>query len=158
MKTPYTLILFNWSLDVAGCWYLVFLSLPEGPNLYNRGQHETWSWDSLRAFVWFVMTQASIFTPVFSWGLQGHFNSPDSALTPPLATQGEKPPLSYCPWKEGQAFGSGHSLRCSSRPCLASTWRLLIGDKTIVSVVVRSWLGLHHESRLLLKQYSILQH
>lgn len=40
MKTPYTLILFNWSLDVTGCWYLVFLSLPEGPNIYYQRQQE----------------------------------------------------------------------------------------------------------------------
>lgn len=39
MKTPYTLILFNWSLDVTGCWDTLWAtSLPEGENLCYQGQ------------------------------------------------------------------------------------------------------------------------
>lgn len=99
----------------------------------------------------------------FQEGNKDSFSSPNSALTPPLATLGKKPPLPYCPWKEGQAFGSGHSLHSSSRLCLASTGRPLIGDswdETIVSVVVWWWPVLQNKSRLYLiaKYLAILQH
>lgn len=114
MKTSYTLILFNWSPDVTGCRYLVALifALKE----------------KTLAFRYVMTSILYILYLDFQEGNKDGFSSPNSALTPPLATLGKKPPLPYCPWKEGQAFGSGHSLHSSSRLCLASTGRPLIGD------------------------------
>lgn len=63
-----------------------------------NGSRKTLSCNSLRAFVWFLMTHASILHLCFHEGSRGIFNSPDSALTPPLAALGKKPPLPYYPW------------------------------------------------------------
>lgn len=143
MDTPYTLIPFNWSLDVTGCWDLVGSVFASKDDTLIIRRSLGFCVAIILGHLWRFATPKAPPTPPH----------PHSALTPPLATLGKKPPLPPCPWKEGQAFGSGHSLCCSSRPCLASTWRLLMGDswdKPIVSAAVWSWVGLHNKSRLFL--------